>query len=337
MAEATPPYICSLCHYHNTNRPVLQLAKERGKDAVRWQVESKMDGARLSDFLRRKGFSAALLKRVKFSPGGLWVNGEEALANRRLCAGDEVEVRFPPEAPSDVPESDLPLSICFEDDHYLVADKPAGLVVHPTAGHHGDTLAGAYMALMHRRGEAAPVFRPLYRLDKNTSGALLLAKTAYGASAFPREVQKEYLALAQGLFAQPEGEIDLPIAREEGSIIRRTDSPKGRPSRTHYRVLAQGGGLALLRVRLLTGRTHQIRVHLSAAGYPLAGDTLYGGDGSLLPRQALHCALIGFHHPLTGRFWRVQAGLPADFAALCREKLPDLDLKILEKTSVETI
>ena len=182
----------------------------------------------------------------------------------------------------------IPLRVVYETSHLALIDKPAGMAVHPTLNYPCDTLANGWAGRLAAEGRQGPC-RPVNRIDKGTSGLVLCAKNAYAAAFLPGQVEKVYLAVAEGEMPPGEGTVDAPIGRGEG-ILQRCVVPDGQPSRTHYQVLAAGGGYSLLRVRLETGRTHQIRVHMAHIGHPLAGDWLYGhGPGPDIQRQALHC------------------------------------------------
>ena len=175
----------------------------------------------------------------------------------------------------------------------MVFDKPPAMTVHPSMKHHGDTLGNHFAALYPQL-----TFRPVNRLDRDTSGCVLIAKSQYAAAALQRKYEKEYLALCCG---HPQsGVIDAPIAREQGSLIKRCVRGEGRPSVTRFEVIASSEKYSLCRVVPLTGRTHQIRVHFAYIGCPLAGDDLYGGSREDIGRQALHCSELSFVSPAAG-------------------------------------
>ena len=220
-----------------------------------------------------------------------------------------------------LPEN-LPLDIRYEDDGLLIVNKPCGQLVHPTNRETVGTLANAVLGYYNRTGISA-AFHPVHRLDRNTTGLVLIAKqpqlhhmlSPKGKKIF----QREYLAIIPGSLTPTSGLIDAPIARDTGSIIRRCVSPGGQDARTYYETLYTFRGMSLLRLRLETGRTHQIRVHLAYLGHPLLGDDLYGGTRELIGRQALHAFRISFCHPESGNLVDATAELPADMANL----LPD--------------
>lgn len=206
----------------------------------------------------------------------------------------------------------------YEDAHLLMVDKPPYLAVHPSAGKPDPTLANGVVAYYEKKGEAVS-FRPVNRLDRNTSGLLLAAKDPHTAFLLTRKPEKVYLAVVFGRL-EGEGTIDAPIRVKEGCCITREVGLGGKESVTHWQALASDGKLTLLRLRLETGRTHQIRVHMAYIGHPLVGDTMYGTDETLLPRHALHCSEMAFAHPLTGEPLHFVSPLPLDMERLLEER-----------------
>jgi 23S rRNA pseudouridine1911/1915/1917 synthase len=257
---------------------------------------------------------------------------------QRVWRGERVVVELPPPDPAAPPLRPEPmeLAVLYEDAHLLALDKPAGLVVHPTWGHRQGTLLNGLLWRAREWTESGHRPRLLHRLDRGTSGVLLVAKTAVAQNGLARawqrrEVRKEYLAVVAGRPPLARGRVDLPLARDASDPKRRcVDAAAGRPSVTTWEVVAETGEraatpVALLRCRPLTGRTHQIRVHLAAAGLPILGDPLYGSavvglageHGPPTPaRQALHAAALGFDHPVGGGEIRVESPLPQDLRAL---------------------
>ncbi len=281
---------------------------------LHFTVPERCDGWRLRDVLRRLEISGRLSRAVKRGPG-FFLDGTPAHTDIACRAGQTLAFCLPDEPPTSVLPQPLPLTVCYEDEHAAVLYKPAGMAVHPTRGYPDGTLANAWLGCLQSRGQAG-VFRPVTRLDCGTSGLVLCAKNAFSAPLLAKTAQKGYLALCEGEPDAPCGVVDAPIGLAEGSTVVRRVCAQGRPSRTQYAVLAAGGGLCLVGIRLLTGRTHQIRVHFAFLGCPLAGDGLYGGSRLRIARQALHCARVSFISPKDGLLHTVQAPLPPDMAAL---------------------
>lgn len=279
---------------------------------MQFYVTEEHSGEKLGNYLRGQGFSSRLIKRIKYVHNGYMVNGEYCYTNRVLQTGDKVDVTLP-ETETAVQPENIPLDIVFEDEQIMILNKPAGIVVHPTRNYQSGTLANGYVHLMQTRGEANPIFRPVMRLDKNTSGLLLAAKNGYAATAFTKGIQKTYLAIVHGELAEDTGEITLPIGYEENSFIKQSvHSPNGKPAQTNYQVLKRKKGYSFVKVFPKTGRTHQIRVHFSAIGHPLLGDDFYGGKTDVFNRHALHCEALQFLHCVDDEQLCLTAKLPAD-------------------------
>lgn len=284
---------------------------------LRFEVTGAWNGARASAFLRGQGMSAALLRRIKTEGPGILLDGVPIYAGHTVAAGQTVSVLLPDEQDTSVSPQPIPLRIAYENDQLALIDKPAGMTVHPTLGYADGTLANAWMGRLAQRGEKG-VFRPVNRLDKDTSGLVVCAKNAFSAALLAGEVEKRYLAIVCGELPPGSGEIDAPIARCEDSIIRRRVHPSGQPSCTRYTVLAAGGGYSAVRLHLLTGRTHQIRLHMAHIGHPLAGDWLYGyGPTDTIHRHALHCFAVHLPETMQAPEW-VFSAPPPDFQRLYR-------------------
>jgi 23S rRNA pseudouridine1911/1915/1917 synthase len=280
-------------------------------------------GERLDVFLARTAGSRAAAQRL-IAAGLVQVDGEPRAKRHVVAAGERVRVAPEPETPTpDVP--DATFEIAYEDDHLLVVDKPAGVVVHPARGHAAGTLA---QALAGRAGGGEDPRRAgiVHRLDRDTSGLLVVARTEAVHAALKeqlrrREITREYLALVEGRPAARAGTIDAPLGRDRRVRTRiSTDTDDPRAAVTHFEVERPLSGFTLLRVRLETGRTHQIRAHLLAIGHPVAGDPEYGRAGLLgLRRQFLHAEHLAFRHPVTGEAVDVRSPLPDDLSkALAR-------------------
>lgn len=283
-----------------------------------YTVPESYDGARIQDFLRREcGLSWRMVVRLKGTDRGITADGEPIRTIDRVRAGQTVALTFPEDRVR-IEGVEMPLAIVYEDEHLLVVDKPPYLAVHPSAGKPDPTLANGVVAYYENKGEAAS-FRPVNRLDRNTSGLLLAAKNPHAAFLLTRVPQKTYLALVFGRL-EGEGTVDAPIRVKEGCCITREVGEGGKDSVTHWQTLASDGQITLLRLRLETGRTHQIRVHMAYLGHPLVGDTMYGTDETILPRHALHCSEMAFAHPITGEALAFSSPLPPDMAGLLRER-----------------
>lgn len=268
-------------------------------------------------FLRRLGYSRHILTHLKRTCRGIVLNGEWAYASAKLMPGDTLLVTLTEDAGSEniVPRP-IPFEIVYEDDDLFIINKPSDTPIHPSVNNYDNTLANGLAWLFEQRGEPF-VFRCINRLDRDTSGLLILAKHALSSALLSamvqkRQIHREYLAIAQGLVPDL-GTIDAPIARAEESVITRcVDFDKGEKAVTHFERLSFKDGYSLVRLRLETGRTHQIRVHMKYLGYPLIGDYLYNPDYRIMKRQALHSARLSFPHPITGRWMDFSAPLPPD-------------------------
>lgn len=300
----------------------LTISRAKGYDSMRdlsFLAHTGDDGVRLDRFLRSRGVTMGLIRSVKHGDG-FRIDGAPIHTNQCICAGQTVMCTLVPEQ-SDVRPQPVPFVIRYQDDCAAVLEKPAGLAVHPTRNYPDHTLANGWMWELASHDQTG-VFRPINRLDKNTSGLVLVALDAYSAPVLAAGAHKRYLAVVEGEMPLESGMIDAPIARREDSLIGRCVSPNGKPSRTDYRVLCAGCGYSLVECLPRTGRTHQIRVHFSFIGHPLAGDDLYGGHRERIARHALHCARLCFPSPRsvqTGemRTVTVCSPLPADMARLC--------------------
>jgi len=287
-------------------------------------VPEHEDGMELRTILQRRlMISRKLLSRLKLTEEGITVNGIRRYISHRVQAGDKVQVRMEEEASDDILPQDIPVDVLFEDEHLLIVNKPAGLIVHPTTGHWANTLANGIVFMWLQRGLRIR-FRPIHRLDRETSGVLAVAKNPYVHQNVSEQmkantVDKEYIALVHGCVEKESGTIDGPIDRNPESPHYRIVTPTGYPSVTHYKVLERYRDATLLSVKLETGRTHQIRVHMSHMGHPLIGDGMYGTgtDGHLpIDRHALHAHRLSFDHPITRERMTFTAPLPKDMEGI---------------------
>ncbi len=279
--------------------------------ALNFVVPPERDGWNLRDFLRSCGVSSTAIRAAKRTPPGILADGVPVHTNAVVTAGMCIGLPPVPEASPDILPQDIPLSVLWEDDSAAVLEKPAGMAVHPTLNHTDGTVANAWMGELVRRGQQG-AFHPVYRLDKDTSGLLLLAKSGAAQPFLVRSSRKLYAAILEGRLSQPQGVCEAPIGRAPDSIILRQVCADGEYACTRWRVLAENDRYSLAVFLLETGRTHQIRVHMSHLGCPLAGDDLYGGSKSeAFPRQALHCAALCFATP-QGRQICLQSAFPSE-------------------------
>ncbi|WP_040950413.1 RluA family pseudouridine synthase [Gorillibacterium massiliense] len=299
-------------------------------------VTDEQDGLLLRTLLLNKmGLSRKLLSRLKLTEQGILVNGERRYTNTRVAAGDRVEIRMQEEESEEILPEPMPLAILFEDEHLLILHKPAGIIVHPTHGHYTGTLANGVVHYWREKGENVR-FRPIHRLDRETSGVLAVAKTPYvhqhvSAQMMAGTVEKAYTALVRGYLEPAEGTVTGPIDRHPEAPYFRIVTPDGYPAVTHYRVEEAYAAGSVVDIRLETGRTHQIRVHMRHLGHPVIGDSMYGPDtdhpdnpmaGSAIldsmewnypiERQALHARMLAFQHPATGERMSFVAPMPED-------------------------
>lgn len=282
-----------------------------------YTITSQEAGMQVLEFLRSKGFSRHILTSMKPDKEALLVNGVRAGGRSILKEGDLFRVRVMETGTMEgiVPAS-LPLNILYEDEDILVLNKPADMPIHPSIGNYTNTLANAAAFYFQEKGEFCP-FRCINRLDRDTSGALVLAKNALSAAILSaqmrnREIRRTYLAVVRGV-TPPSGTISAPIGRVSDSVIQRQVDPEhGEAAVTHYERLAVRNDHSLLEIHLETGRTHQIRVHMEYIGHPLPADYLYCPVYDHFKRQPLHSYQLNFRHPLTGKDLCFTAPVPHD-------------------------
>lgn len=292
-------------------------------------TESDSD-QRIYDFLCHHGYSRHIRTWLKQHPGSVRLNGEEALFSFPLKNGDLLEISLEEEHPSEnIVPVDLPIHIIYEDEDLMVIDKTADMPVHPSIGNYENTLANAAAWYFHRQ-DIPFVFRCINRLDRDTTGLLILAKHMLSGAILSdqmkkRAIHRTYLAITEGK-TDPAGTIDSPIGRTDQSLIlRQVDHENGDSACTHYlqkcwhpktfypeTLPVPQDGLSLVQLQLETGRTHQIRVHMTSIGHPLIGDTLYNPETALMNRQALHSYRLAFTHPVTGVSLEFTSPLPED-------------------------
>ena len=278
-------------------------------------VPSELDGEKLIVFLR--GFvkiSARLLPKLKNDPMGLLRNGTHIRTIDRISAGDVITVNLPKEV-NEIPPSDTEgLDIIYEDNDMLIINKSGDIAMHPTHNHQGDTLANKISAYYQQKGRGV-IFRAVGRLDKCTSGLVIIALNAHCANLLSENVKKEYLAVVAGEYAG-HGTINKPIVRPDPGKTYRWVGDDGEYAVTHWQAIMSDGKRSLLKINLETGRTHQIRVHFASLGTPLAGDDMYGSIDKEIGRAALHCASLKFRHPITEEEMYFDAPLPRDMMQL---------------------
>lgn len=326
---------------------------------ITYIVPPQEDGWLLKTILqKRMDVSRKLLSRLKMTEQGIMLNGERVYISVRVSSGDRVEIRMEQETSEDILPQDIPFDILYEDEHLLVVNKAAGIIVHPTHGHYTDTLANGVVHYWAAKGEQYR-FRPVHRLDQETSGVLVIAKNPYSHQHISEQmiagtVDKHYSAFVHGVPTFPAGDIDGPIDRDPAEPHRRIVTLDGYPSLTRYEVKeAFPGRAARVELKLESGRTHQIRVHMSSIGCPLIGDGMYRhrlyGRGAVeaeleaellppvedgltpeeaaqlariaeldaaIPRQALHAVRLSFKHPVGLEELVFEAPLPPDMALL---------------------
>lgn len=291
-------------------------------------VPAELDGTEVNTLLRRVlGLSGTVLRRVKWLPDGITLDGTRVNVRVRARACQTLSVRLTePARKSGLVPREGPLDILFEDRDLVVVNKAAGVSIHPGPGHYDNTLGNFLLWHYDREGEPAD-FHPVHRLDRGTSGLLVVAKHAHAQENLKSGLhtgtfRRSYLAVCDGCPSPASGLIDAPLGPEDGSLVAQTVRPDGKPARTRYRVLQALGPRSLVELELETGRTHQIRVHMAYIGCPLTGDFLYGSENrALIARPALHSARLELVQPITGERLAFSAPLPEDMAALIPEEV----------------
>ena len=276
----------------------------------------------INHLVRQAGVSQAMRRRLR-TDGIVYVNQKAASWHSLVVPGDKVTIYLPKEEPTFIPWAyDIP--IIYEDEHLLIINKPTGLLMHPTSTERFHTVANALIHYFEKTNQTQAAFHPVHRLDKDTSGLVIIAKNALVQHSFTKThapIRKIYEALCDGFFPANFATIHWPIARKEESIIERTVSPDGKAAHTDITCVARHKRLSHVHFVLHTDRTHQIRVHMSHLGFPLVGDDLYGGSLDLLEKQALHAIGLQFVHPMTHTFMNVTAPLPTAWEPLISQYL----------------
>ena len=269
----------------------------------------------LAVFLLQSGVSSRQVTRLRKRPGLIKCNGQVVFTNAQVKDGDEIEIEVEEKTVQPVPVCNAKLNIVFQDEHFCVIDKPAGMAVIATRKHYGTSLQNV---LANEWGNEF-VFHPVNRLDKDTSGLMIVAKNSYVHNLFDKmlcsnDITKTYLAVVQGVLTD-DGQIDFPILDVEGQI-KRVVSSEGKQAITQYKVQKTFDDKTVVDINLLTGRTHQIRVHFSHLGYPLVGDEIYGTKSDKIDRHALHAKGLSFVHPITNEQMNFESALPDDIKTL---------------------
>lgn len=274
-------------------------------------------------FLRSQGFSRHLVITTKHQKNGLLLDGSPTRSNVRLKTGQLLTAAIVNHAPNKhLQPMNLPLTIVYEDEDIIVLNKPAGMPVHPSQGHYADTLSNA-LAYYYQQLNEPFTARSVGRLDRDTSGLVLFARHELSACILAeqmrnRDIHREYRAICTGILPES-GTIDAPIARAHDSTIERIiDTDRGEQAVTHFRRLHVANGYSLAAVRLETGRTHQIRVHMKYIGHPLPGDFLYNPNYDVIHRQALHSFRLAFRHPITKKPLNFTIPIPNDMQAILK-------------------
>ena len=285
--------------------------------SLEWTIEEQDSNQVLREFLAKKNISKSALTDIKYKGGYISVNQHEVTVRHILKRGDRVNVIFPTEEGSEQLKGEkLPLSIVFEDEYVMVVEKPAGMSTIPSREHPTGSLANAIIGYYEQIGHSATV-HIVTRLDRDTSGLVLIAKHRHihhllSLSKSIKTVERKYKALITGTLIPPTGIVEKPIDRMPDSIIKREVSENGQYACTEYQTLQSFDPFSLVELKLQTGRTHQIRVHMTYLGHPLLGDDLYGGSRRLIERQALHCYSLRFIHPIHGKELSFTCPLPED-------------------------
>ena len=283
---------------------------------IEFVIDEAYDGKKVVAYLRGQAkLSARLVNSLKRIEKGITLNGEHIRTVDMLRKGDILAVNIP-EDNNEIEPVEYPLDIIYEDNDIIVINKPAGLAMHPTHNHQGDTLANAVTAYLIRKS-ANTAFRAVGRLDKSTSGLVVCALNKYSAASLVGNFEKTYYALVKGSF-EGEGTIDKPIYRPDPMKTIRAVGENGDKAVTHWQCVWTDSEISLMKVTLETGRTHQIRVHFSSIGAPLCGDDMYGSTDMRISRAALHCGILDFIHPVTGDKMHYEVPMPEDMMNLIK-------------------
>lgn len=281
---------------------------------IEYIIPKEYSNQKLLCFLKGEAkISSHLIRTLKRVENGIQRNGEHIRTVDLVFEGDKISLNIPDDGKSPIP-SDFPLEVIFEDDDILIVNKPACLPMHESHNHQGDTLANAVAGHLLKSGKKA-TFRAIGRLDKGTSGAVVIALNTHAAARLSGQIKKQYIAVPTKPFSKS-GTINKPIFRPDPIKTYRTADDRGDRAVTHYTPLEYGENYSLLKIDLETGRTHQIRVHFAYVGAPLYGDTMYGTPDETISHQALHCETLWFSHPVTNEALTFKAEMPDEMKAL---------------------
>lgn len=291
-----------------------------------YQVDKAEDGVTVEQYLKARGYSHQVIVHLKKTEAGILRNGSWAYTRDKVQTGDCIDIHLIEDNASEQIEPvELPVEIVYEDEDLMVINKPANMPVHPSMNNYDNTLANAVAWYSRQKGEPF-VYRCINRLDRDTTGLLIIAKHMLSAAGLyvqmkERRIHRTYLAIVKG-HIRKSGTIDLPIARRDGSTIERiVDMERGERAVTHYEPLEWGDDWTLVQCKLETGRTHQIRVHMSHMGHPLPGDFLYCPGDHSMERQPLHSWKLSFSHPITGEQMEFEQALPVDMKTYMEQRL----------------
>lgn len=286
-----------------------------------YMVLTENENMTILDFLKAKGISSHLITHLKKTANGITLNGKWAYVTERLRRNDLVCISIVEEEPSqNIVPVNIPVDIAYEDEDIIVVDKPSNMPIHPSVNNFDNTLANA-LAYYYKNADSPFVFRCINRLDRDTTGLVLVAKNMLSSCILSnmvrnKDINREYMAIVQGDI-DDSGTIDAPIKRKENSVIERTVSfEDGVSAITHYKKILYKNGFSLVKIKLETGRTHQIRVHMKYINHPLPGDYLYNQDFKAIKRQALHSYSLSFNHPVTKEPLILCSDIPSDMKAV---------------------